>query len=142
VPSLSQCDVVVGMDVSKNVIVAGVLTCDDGLPVVESFTHDEASVRRFFGRFGRPGRVAACYEAGPTGFELHRLVTSLGVGCAVVAPSLIPKGSGDRVKTDKRDARRLAVLHEAGLLTPIRVPTPREEAVRDLSGCGGTWSVI
>lgn len=131
-PSLSQCDVVVGMDVSKNVIVAGVLTCDVGAPVMESFTHDEASVRRFFGRFADPARVAACYEAGPTGFELHRLVTSLGVGCAVVAPSLIPKGSGDRVKTDKRDARRLAVLHEAGLLTPIRVPTPREEAVRDL----------
>ena len=131
-PSLSQCDVVVGMDVSKNVVVAGVLCAGAEVPVVESFTHDEASVRRFFGRFEQPGRVAACYEAGPTGFELHRLVTSLGVGCAVVAPSLIPKGSGDRVKTDKRDARRLTVLHEAGLLTPIRVPTPREEAVRDL----------
>ena len=94
-PSLSQRDVVVGMDVSKNVIVAGVLGAGAGVPVVESFTHDEASVRRFFGRFADPDRVAACYEAGPTGFELHRLVTSLGVGCAVVAPSLIPKGSGD-----------------------------------------------
>ena len=72
VPSLSQRDVVVGMDVSKNVIVAGVLGAGDEVPVVESFTHDEASVRRFFGRFEQPARVAACYEAGPTGFELHR----------------------------------------------------------------------
>ena len=55
------------MDVSKNVIVAGVLTCDVGTPVVESFTHDEASVRRFFGRFADPDRVAACYEAGRRG---------------------------------------------------------------------------
>src|SRR6186997_2743715 len=62
VPSLSQCDVVVGMDVSKNVVVAGVLCAGAEVPVVESFTHDEASVRRFFGRFERPGRVAACYE--------------------------------------------------------------------------------
>src|SRR3954463_8944837 len=121
-PSLSQRDVVVGMDVSKNVIVAGVLGAGMDVPVVVSITHDEVSVRRFFGRFEQPARVAACYEAGPTGFELHRLVTSLGVDCSVVAPSLIPKGSGDRVKTDKRDARRLTVLHEAGLLTPIRVP--------------------
>ena len=81
VSSLACRDVVVGMDVSKNVIVAGVLTAGAGVPVVESFSHDEASVRRFFGRFERPGRVAACYEAGPTGFELHRLVASLGVGC-------------------------------------------------------------
>ena len=93
-------------------------------------------------RFEHPARVAACYEAGPTGFELHRLVTSLGVGCAVVAPSLIPKGSGDRVKTDKRDARRLAVLHEAGLLTPIRVPTPRRKRSVTCAGSGPTWSAI
>ena len=66
-PSLSQRDVVVGMDVSKNVMVAGVLGAGVEVPVVESFTHDEASVRRFFGRFDRPERVAACYEAGPTG---------------------------------------------------------------------------
>jgi transposase len=131
-PSVANSDVVVGMDVSKNTIVAGVLTGGDGLPVVESLSADEASVRRFFQRFDHLARVSACYEAGPTGYDLHRLLSSMGVRCVVVAPSLIPKGPGDRVKTDKRDARRLAVLHEAGLLTPIRVPTPREEAVRDL----------
>jgi len=130
-PSFADSDVVVGMDVSKNTIVAGVLT-GGGVPVVESLSADEASVRRFFQRFDDPRTVSACYEAGPTGYDLHRLLTSMGVHCVVVAPSLIPKGPGDRVKTDKRDARRLAVLHEAGLLTPIRVPNPREEAVRDL----------
>jgi len=132
VGSLSEFDVVVGMDVSKNTIVAGVLRGDGGSPVIESVSADEDSVRRFVGRFEDPARVSVAYEAGPTGFELYRLLSSMGVACQVVAPSLVPKGSGDRVKTDKRDARRLAVLAEAGLLTPIRVPSPREEAVRDL----------
>ncbi len=59
-----------------------------------------------------------------------RLLTSMGVACDVVAPSLIPKGSSDRVKTDKRDSVRLALTHRAGLLTPVRVPSPAEEAVR------------
>jgi transposase len=71
----------------------------------------------------RPGRA---------GFELHRLLASMGVACDVVAPSLIPRRAGERVKTDKRDATRLARLHRAGELTAIRVPSPAEEAVRDL----------
>jgi transposase len=83
------------------------------------------------GRFD-VGALRACYEAGPGGYELHRLLTGLGVACEVVAPSLIPKGSGDRIKTARRDAARLARLYRAGELTPIRVPSPAEEAVRDL----------
>jgi len=83
-------------------------------------------------RFLDRRRLSACYEAGPGGYELYRLLSSMGVGCEVVAPSLIPKGSSDRVKTDRRDAIRLARLHRAGELTAIRVPTPAEEAVRDL----------
>jgi transposase len=74
----------------------------------------------------------ACYEAGPTGYDLYRLLASMKVRCDVVAPSLVPKGRGDRVKTDKRDSRRLAGLHRAGQLTPIAVPNPAQEAVRDL----------
>jgi transposase len=74
----------------------------------------------------------ACYEAGPTGYDLARLLQRLGVRCEVIAPSLIPQASGDRVKTDRRDARKLAVLHRAGQLTAIRIPTPAEEGVRDL----------
>ena len=94
--SFAEFEVVVGMDVSKNTIVAGVLMAGSGVPVVESVFHDEVSVRRFFERFEHPSRVSACYEAGPTGYDLHRLLRSLGVRCVVVAPSLVPKGSGDR----------------------------------------------
>jgi transposase len=76
--------------------------------------------------------LRACYEAGPTGLELARLLHSMGVGSQVIAPSLIPKAPGDKVKTDRRDCRRLARLHRAGELVPIRIPTVQEEAVRDL----------
>ena len=89
-------------------------------------------MRRLIGRFPDRRLLSACYEAGPGGYELHRLLTSMGVACDVVAPSLIPKGSSDRVKTDRRDSVRLALSHRAGLLTAVRVPSPAEEAVRDL----------
>ncbi len=76
--------------------------------------------------------LRACYEAGPTGYDLARLLTSMGVATEVIAPSLIPRSPGDKVKTDTRDCRRLARLHRAGELVAIRVPSPLEEAVRDL----------
>lgn len=122
-----------GMDVSKDSISVGILRPEDEIPVVEKVFHDEESVRRLVNRLGGPRGLIACYEAGPTGYELHRLLRSLGVRCDVVAPSLIPKTPGDRVKTDKRDARRLARLHRAGELVAIRVPSVAEEAIRD--GC-------
>jgi transposase len=89
-------------------------------------------VRRLVGRLGDPRWLRACYEAGPTGYELARLLHSMGVRCEVIAPSLIPKAPGDKVKTDRRDCRRLARLHRAGELVAIRIPTVAEEAVRDL----------
>jgi transposase len=73
-----------------------------------------------------------CYEAGPTGFGLYRHLVAAGVDCVVVAPGLVPSRPGDRVKTDKRDARRLAALHAGGLLTAIFVPSPELEGLRDL----------
>jgi transposase len=76
--------------------------------------------------------TVVCYEAGPCGYAPYRTFTSLGVRCEVIAPSLIPRRPGDRVKTDRLDARRLARLHRAGELTTIRVPTPAEEAARDV----------
>jgi transposase len=121
-----------GMDTSMNTIVVGVLRPGEEIPVVDRIFNDEESIRRLIGRFADRRMLSACYEAGPGGYELYRLLTSMGVACEVVAPSLIPKGSSDRVKTDKRDAIRLARLHRAGELTAIRVPTPAEEAVRDL----------
>lgn len=92
---------------------------------VEKIFNDEESVRRLIGRFAEPRLVRACYEAGPTGYVMHRLLVSLGVRSEVIAPSLIPKAPGDKVKTDKRDCRRLGRLHRAGKLVAIRVPTAR-----------------
>jgi len=121
-----------GMDTSKNTIVVGILSPGEEIPVLDRIWNEEGSVRHLVGRLGDVSALRTCYEAGPCGFELHRLLSSMGVACDVVAPSLIPRRPGDRVKTDKRDASRLARLHRAGELTAIRVPSPAEEAVRDL----------
>jgi transposase len=128
------------MDVSKDWIAVATLEPDRDTPVVDKIFNDEVSVRRFVRQFRSPARLAVCYEAGPTGYELHRLLASMGVACDVVAPSLIPKAPGERVKTDRRDARKLVRLHRAGELTAIRVPTPAEEAVRD--GCRARADIV
>src|SRR5258706_12902921 len=121
-----------GMDTSKNTIVVGVLMPGEEVPVTDRLWNEEGSVRHLIGRLGGPAAPRACYEPGPCGFELHGLLSSLGVACDVVAPSLIPRRAGDRVKTGKRDASRLARLHRAGELTSVRVPSAAEEAGRGL----------
>jgi transposase len=127
----------VGMDTSKNTIMMAVLWPGEEIPVTGRIFNDEPPVRRLPGRLAdkADGRewLRCCHEAGPGGYDLYRLLDSMGIACEVVAPSLIPKGSGDRVKTGKRDSRRLARLHRAGELTPVRVPSGDEEAVRDLA---------
>ena len=130
--ALSSGPIHLGLDVSKDQIAVGILRPEQESPDVERIIHDEASVRRLIDRFPDRGRLKTCYEAGPTGFGLYWLLRSMGVACDVVAPSLIPKAPGDRVKTDKRDCKRLARLHRAGQLVAIHVPSPQEEAVRDL----------
>jgi transposase len=80
----------------------------------------------------RHRRLTFCYEAGPCGYGVHRLLSGLGQECSVVAPSLIPSRPGDRVKTNRRDATTLAKLHRAGELTPVWVPDAAHEAMRDL----------
>jgi len=79
-----------------------------------------------------PAGLSVCYEAGPGGFALWRLLTKLGVACDVVAPSLIPVRAGDRVKTDRRDAKKLVSLYRAGLLRFVHPPTAELEGLRDL----------
>lgn len=123
---------VLAMDVHKNTISTGLLEPGADTPLVDKLSADDEAVRRLVGRFEEPGRVWACYEAGPTGYELARLLRGAGMRCEVIAPSLIPARPGDRVKTDKRDARRLALLFRSGQLSSVRVPTVAEEAVRDL----------
>jgi transposase len=75
------------------------------------------------------------YEAGPCGYEVYRYLSGLGLDCSVIAPSMIPRRPGDRIKTDRRDALQLARLHRAGELTSIYVPRPEDEAIRDLLRC-------
>src|SRR6266540_2619239 len=130
--ALSNGPIHLGLDVSKNNIAVGILLWDEQAPDTEMLFNDEPSVRRLINRFVDPGGLRVCYEAGPTGFGLYRLVRSMGAACDVIAPALIPKAPGDRVKTDRRDCRRLARLHRAGELVAIRVPAEAEEAVRDL----------
>jgi len=133
VPSVSHLTPVhLGLDVHKDTISVAILAPDRDGPDVERITHDEVSVRRLVGRLGDPRWLRACYEAGPTGYDLARLLHTMGVRCEVIAPSLIPKAPGDKVKTDRRDCRRLARLHRAGELVAIRIPSIEEEAVRDL----------
>lgn len=101
--------------------------------------NDPREVRKLAKKLAKlaPGEVRSCYEAGPCGFVLARQLHASGqpIVCEVIAPSLIPSRPGDRVKTDRRDARNLADMLAAGLLTEVRVPDEEQEAVRDLCRC-------
>ena len=95
--------------------------------------NEPGAISKLCDRLGRPGKpLVFCFEAGPCGYGVHRQLTGLGHQCDVVAPSLIPKKPGDRVKTNRRDASMLARLHRAGELTAIWVPDADHEAMRDL----------
>lgn len=102
---------------------------DDEILDERTLPYDHEAVERALDRW--PG-VRVCYEAGPTGYGLARHLRSKAIDCEVIAPGLVPKMAGDRVKTDGRDARKLARLHASGLLTTIPIPTPEIEAARDL----------
>ena len=92
--------------------------------------------RRLAGKLGQEGLgLRFCYKAGPCGYRIQRQLSAHGPECIVVAPSLIPKRTGDRVKTDRRNGATLAKLHRAGELTAVWVPDPGQEAMRDLGAC-------
>jgi transposase len=120
--------VTVGLDVHARSIRLAAVRADELLEE-RTLPYDEERVERLLRRW--PG-ARCCYEAGPTGFGLYRHLVERGIDCAVVAPGLVPRRPGDRVKTDPRDARKLARLHAGGLLEPIYVPSPAFEAARDL----------
>ena len=122
----------IGLDVhapSMSVAVAG----EDGVRSVGRYPHDVARLKKELAKLGRPQDLRIVYEAGPTGFGLYRALRDWGASCAVIAPSLLPNVSGDRVKTDRRDAEKLALYSFSGLLTPVRVPDEQQEALRDLT---------
>ena len=89
-------------------------------------------VRKLLKKLGDPHTLRVCYEAGPCGYVLYWQLTKLGVACEVIAPTLIPVKAGDRVKTDRRDAKKLASLYRSGELTAVWVPDSGHEALRDL----------
>jgi transposase len=125
----------VALDVHKLSIVAAVLPPSGGRPEVMRVETTEKAIRRLIAKLGGREGLAVCYEAGPGGFALWRLLVSMGVACDVVAPSLVPVRAGDRVKTDRRDAQKLVTLFRAGLLRFVAPPTPETEGLRDLLRC-------
>ena len=127
---MAKARTLVGLDVHARQIVAAVLDAETG--ELQRFTMDGESAGAAGFCAGLTGPVRVAYEAGPTGYGLARELIKRRVECVVAAPSKIPRASGDRVKTDRRDAELLVRLLLAGKLHPVRVPGDEEEALRDL----------
>lgn len=122
----------VGMDVHADTITVAVAETGGELRVLGTFPNRLESIRKMIGKLGPVKQLRACYEAGPTGYVLYWQLTAMGVECQVIAPSLVPTKAGDRVKTDRRDAEKLARCHRAGELTAVFVPDADLEALRDV----------
>ena len=120
----------VGLDVHARSVLASVL--DAGSGELQTLRVPPRSEETVGWLLGLPAPVRVAYEAGPTGYVLARACAQAGIACTVAAPSKIPRAPGDRVKTDRRDAERLARLLRLGELVAVRLPEPHEEAARDL----------
>jgi transposase len=125
------------LDVHKRTIVCASQPDDPraGELKLQEIPNTERAIRGLVRRLGGPGGLVVCYEAGPCGYHLYRLLSAIGVACDIVAPALTPVAPGARVKTDHRDAKRLVVLHRAGALKFVAPPTPEQEGLRDLVRC-------
>lgn len=125
---------VIGLDVHKRSIAVAIRPPGSEAVLEERLPHERGAVVRWARRWKRQtgGKLLCGYEAGACGYALQRQLESLGITCEVVAPSLVPRKPGERIKTDRRDARKLAEYLAGGHLTPVRPPTPTEEAARDL----------
>ena len=125
----------IGLDVHKETIAVAVADGEGGeVRYLGEIANQPTAVKRLLNKLSRAGeRLRFCYEAGPCGYDLYRQITAAGHACIVVAPALIPRKPGVRIKTDRRDAVSLARLDRAGELTAVWVPGPEQEAMRDLS---------
>lgn len=123
----------VGLDVHKESIAIAVAEGSGGPPqTVATVPHEMRALMKQLKKLATTGPIRCCYEAGPTGFGLRRALKKEGIECIVIAPSLTPRQPGDRVKTDRRDAEKLARFYRSGDLTEVYVPDEATEAMRDL----------
>jgi transposase len=132
---MNQVTTYVGIDAHKKDLFIAMLIGQDKTPVTWQLANEPQAVRRLVRKLERAteGAGHVFYEAGPCGYALQRQLTTARVRCDVVAPALIPRKPGERVNTNRRDARKLVELGRAGLLTAVQPPTPADEAVRDLA---------
>ena len=123
----------VGMDVHAKTIAVAVAEPDGTVRSLGSIANEPKAIRKLIEKLGSEGQeLRVCYEAGPTGYVIYWQLTRMGVACEVIAPTLIPVKPGDRVKTDRRDAEKLARCYRSGDLTAVWVPDAAHEALRDL----------
>ena len=121
-----------GLDVHAETIAVAIAEPDGEVRSLGTIANRTESIRKLLKKLGPVEQFKACYEAGPTGYVLYWQLAELGVRCEVIAPTLVPMKAGDRVKTDRRDAERLARSYRSGDLTPVWVPNEGSEALRDL----------
>ena len=125
----------IGLDVHADTIAVAVAEPDGEVRSLGVIPNQPESLHKLVKKLGPVEPLRVCYEAGPTGYVIYWQLTALGVKCEVVAPTLVPTKAGDRVKTDRRDAEKLARSHRAGDLTAVWVPDAAHEALRDLVRC-------
>jgi transposase len=129
----------VGMDVHKDSIVCAILPTGSVEPTVErKIMNDKIALKKWVSRWEKLYDLRCCYEASSCGYVVHRWLLEMGVSCEVIAPSLIPTRPGEKIKTDPKDARKLARLYRAGELVSVHVPSEEDESVRRLVRCRET----
>src|ERR1700689_2242318 len=121
-----------GLDVHAETIAVAIAEPDGEVRSLGTIANRAESIRKLVKKLGPVEKLKACYEAGPTGYVLYWQLAELGVRCEVIAPTLVPMKAGDRVKTDRRDAERLARSYRSADLTAVWVPDAAHEALRDL----------